>query len=241
MSDINPETGAIRRAVVVGASRGIGLGMVRVLLAEGWQVTATVRDRQRVPQDLLDQVGLYGDRLNIAGLDMAEATQSAALAAELGQHELDLLVISAGVLGPDHQRAEQASHDEVAALFDTNAMAPLRIARSLLPRMKAGGVIGFLSSRMGSISLNDGEGLELYRASKAALNSLSRGFAIKEALPADVGVLNLHPGWVQSDMGGSNAPITVEQSATGLVRVLESARGHCEHRFVDFEGKPLPW
>ncbi|MAB26008.1 MULTISPECIES: SDR family NAD(P)-dependent oxidoreductase [Pseudomonas] len=230
-----------RRALVIGASRGIGLGFVSVLLARGWQVTATVRDVSCVPYALSEVGHHYGDRLAIAALDMKLPEQVSALAALMPDKTLDLLVISAGILGPDHQRVEQATDAEITELFDINAMAPLRLARALLPAIKHGGVIGFVSSRMGSVSLNDGEGLELYRASKAALNSLSRGFAVKQALPAGVGVLNLHPGWVQSDMGGSYAPVTVEQSATGMVAVLEGALGLSEQRFVDFEGNTLSW
>ncbi|SPJ33754.1 SDR family oxidoreductase [Kushneria phyllosphaerae] len=230
-----------RRALVVGASRGIGLGLVQVLLARGWQVTATVRDSARTPQALAELQTQYDAALEIVELDLASPARPAELAASLGVQALNLLVISAGIMGPDHQRAEQASQEETGELFDLNAMAPLRLARALLPAMASHGVIGFVSSRMGSVSLNDSGDRELYRASKAALNSLSCGFAINEAIPAGVGVLNLHPGWVKTDMGGEEAPVTVEQSATGLVTVLEAALGQAEQRFVDFEGQTLAW
>ncbi|WP_445619331.1 SDR family oxidoreductase [Kushneria sp. Sum13] len=241
MSNTATVENAVRRALVVGASRGIGLGLVQVLLARGWQVTATVRDTTRTPQALLDLQKTHGAALEILELDLAHSSRLGELAAALGAGMLNLLVISAGIMGPDHQRAEQASPEEVGELFDLNAMAPLRLARALLPAMACEGVIGFLSSRMGSVSLNESGDRELYRASKAALNSLSRGFAINEALPAGVGVLNLHPGWVQTDMGGEEAPVTVEQSVTGLVNVLEAALGQIEQRFVDFEGQTLAW
>lgn len=229
------------RALVIGASRGIGLGLVRVLLARGWQVTATVRDTTRLPQGLSTLQKQHGAALEIIELDLAQLSRPGELAAALGSGMLNLLVISAGIMGPEHQRAEQASREEVGELFDLNAMAPLRLARALLPTMAPEGVIGFLSSRMGSVSLNESGDRELYRASKAALNSLSRGFAINEAIPAGVGVLNLHPGWVQTDMGGEDAPVTVEQSVTGLVNVLEAELGQVGQRFVDFEGQTLAW
>lgn len=230
-----------RRALVIGASRGIGLELARVLLSHGWQVTATVRDTTSTPQALSELQKARGPALEIVDLDLGQPSRFGSLAESLGPRALDLLIISAGIMGPDHQRAEQATPEAIGELFDINAMAPLRIARAMLPVMTSGGVIGFLSSRMGSVSLNDTGDRELYRASKAALNSLSRGFAINEAIPADVGVLNLHPGWVQTDMGGSEAPITVEQSVTGLVSLLEAALGQVEHRFVDFEGQTLTW
>ncbi|WP_438768324.1 SDR family NAD(P)-dependent oxidoreductase [Kushneria sp. TE3] len=232
---------ASHRAMVVGASRGIGLGLVHALLARGWQVTATVRDSARMPQALAELQTQYDAALEIVELDLADAARPAQLAASLGVQALNLLVISAGIMGPDHQRAEQAGQKETGELFDLNAMAPLRLARALLPAMASHGVIGFVSSRMGSVSLNDSGDRELYRASKAALNSLTRGFAVNEAIPAGVGVLNLHPGWVQTDMGGVDAPVTVEQSVTGLADVLEGALGRLEQRFVDFEGQTLSW
>ncbi|REC95588.1 SDR family oxidoreductase [Kushneria indalinina] len=232
---------AAYRAMVVGASRGIGLGLVRVLLTHGWQVTATVRDTARTPPALSDLQKQHDVALEIIELDLGQSSRPAELAQSLGPQALNLLVISAGIMGPDHQRAEQASREETGELFDLNAMAPLRLARALLPAMTPQGVIGFLSSRMGSVSLNDSGDRELYRASKAALNSLTRGFAVNEAIPAGVGVLNLHPGWVQTDMGGDDAPVTVEQSVTGLVKVLEGALGRSEQRFVDFEDQTLTW
>ncbi|WP_197053322.1 SDR family oxidoreductase [Litchfieldella xinjiangensis] len=230
-----------RRALVIGASRGIGLGITRVLLAHGWQVTATIRNTTRTPQALSELKNAHGAALEIVEFDLAQPSRLPTLAESLGSQALDLLIISAGIMGPGHQRAEQVTPESVGELFDINAMAPLRIARALLPIMASGGVIGFLSSRMGSVSLNDTGDRELYRASKAALNSLSRGFAINEALPAGIGVLNLHPGWVQTDMGGSEAPVTIEQSVTGLVNVMEDALGQVEQRFVDFEGQTLTW
>ena len=106
--------------------------------------------------------------------------------------------------------------------------------------LRAGdGILAFTSSAMGSVALNSG-GYELYRASKAALNSLTRG------LYAEVGgrrltALTLHPGWVRTDMGGPGAPVSVEQSARGIVDVLERERGRRGHRFVDYKGAEIPW
>ena len=94
---------------------------------------------------------------------------------------------------------------------------------------------------MGSVTLNKDGSMELYRASKAALNSITRGFAHNEAIPAQIGVLNLHPGWVQTEMGGSNAPVTVKESTTGIVRVIEGFLGKTEQQFIDFQGNEMAW
>ena len=150
-------------------------------------------------------------------------------------------MVSAGILGPEHQRVEQCTPNEIANLFWVNSIAPVTIARKLLPLMKGKSVIAFMSSRMGSVALNDDGSMELYRGSKAALNSITRGFAINEAIPAQIGVLNLHPGWVQTEMGGSHAPISVKESTTGLIRVVEDFIGKNEQQFVDFQGHEITW
>lgn len=122
-----------RRALVVGASRGIGLGLVQVLLRRGWLTTATVRDIENTPQALSELQKAYGAGLETIALDLAQSSRPHSLAESLGQQALDLLVISAGIMGPDHQRAEFASPEAIGQLFDINAIAPVRIARALMP------------------------------------------------------------------------------------------------------------
>ena len=107
--------------------------------------------------------------------------------------------------------------------------------------MKEKSVIAFMSSRMGSVALNDDGSMELYRASKAALNSITRGFAINEAIPAQIGVLNLHPGWVQTDMGGQQAPTSVEESTKGLFEVITGKIPRHSGQFLNYQGNELPW
>ena len=212
MSDKN------KRAIVVGASRGIGLGLVRELLNQHWQVIATIRDIDQVSTGLNQLLSEYPDRLELTELDLSYVQTADRLLSKYHEKSIDLLLVSAGILGPKHQRVEQCTPNEIANLFWVNSIAPVTIARTLLP----------LSSRMGSVALNDDGSMELYRASKAALNSITRGFAINEAIPAQIGVLNLHPGWVQTEMGGSHAPINVKESTTGIVRVVEDFIGKNE-------------
>jgi NAD(P)-dependent dehydrogenase (short-subunit alcohol dehydrogenase family) len=150
-------------------------------------------------------------------------------------------LVSAGILGPEHQRVEQCTPNEIANLFWVNSIAPVTIARKFLLLMKANSVIAFMSSIMGSITLNEDGSMELYRASKAALNSITRGFAQNEAIPAQIGILNLHPGWVQTEMGGSLAPVTVKESTAGIVSVIEGFLGKTEQKFIDFQGNEMAW
>lgn len=224
-----------KTALVIGASRGLGLGLVRELSAQGWNVIATVRDPQRA--DAL--TGLPGVR--VERLEMTDASQGAALVQHLAGTRLDLLYINAGVSGRRELAANDASLDEVAELFMTNAVAPIRLAEQLLPLVKPmQGVIAFMSSVMGSVEAGPGMGMPLYGASKAALNHLTRTFAFGLGNGGPT-VLSLHPGWVKTEMGGAEAPLDVVTSCKGLVEQLTRAAGQGGHRFVDYQGDALPW
>ena len=230
-----------QRAIVVGASRGIGLGLVRELLLQQWSVIATLRDITRVPDDLKQLLAEYPDRLELAELDLSHLDTANMITSKYSEGSIDLLLVSAGIAGPEHQRVEQSQPNEIVDLFWVNSIAPVTIARKFLPLMKANSLIAFMSSRMGSVALNDDGSMELYRASKAALNSISRGFAQNEAIPLHIGVLNLHPGWVQTEMGGSQAPVTVKQSTAGLIKVIQASIGSNQHKFIDFQGHEMAW
>lgn len=225
----------IQRAIVVGASRGLGWALAETLAHRGSQVVATVRSNR--PTDPRHEAG----GIEPFALDLDHAADHDRLATAFPAGQFDLLFVNAGVSGPDHQRAEQASVEEVGALFTTNAVSPIALARRALPLVRPGGIVAFMSSRMGSVGLNDDGALELYRASKAALNSLSRSFAVKEALPAGRGVLVLHPGWVQTDMGGTDAPLTALESVSGLCDVIAAALDRPAHAFRDYRGIELNW
>ena len=226
-------------ALVVGANRGIGLGVVQEFLARGWDVIATAR-RPDQATALRDLAEIHPGQLQVPGLEMNDAAAVDGFAATLGGKVLDVALINAGVSGPEHRNASVATAEEVGALMFTNAIAPIRLARSLAGHIRPGsGVLAFTSSVMGSVALNGG-GHELYRASKAALNSLTRGLAV-ELRGKNLTVLSLHPGWVSTDMGGAGAPVSVDESATGLVTVIEQQAGKHGHRFLEYTGKELAW
>ncbi len=215
-------------ALVIGASRGLGLGLARELTGRGWTVIGTVRSA--ADRGAVEAVG--------AKAAIADITDPASIAA-LPATPLDLLFINAGVKGPGHHDAGQATADEVGALFLTNALAPVAAARILLDRIAPDGVLAFMTSRMGSVAGNDRGDMELYRASKAALNSLTRSMAAK--LDRPLTVLSLHPGWVRTDMGGDSADLDVATSVRGLVDVIAARRGTAGSAFLDYSGAELPW
>ncbi|MBV2207533.1 MAG: SDR family NAD(P)-dependent oxidoreductase, partial [Pseudomonas sp.] len=160
-----------RTILIVGASRGLGLGLARQFSSQGWQVIATVRDPARA--DALK--ALAGVRIEALELDDADSLER--LAQRLAGTQLDVLYVNAGIAGPQGKPATAASQMEVGQLFFTNAVAPVRLAERLLPLVEQKqGVIVFMSSILGSVETGPGMGMPLYGASKAALNHLTRSF-----------------------------------------------------------------
>ncbi len=226
-------------ALIVGANRGIGLGVAGEFLARGWSVIATARqpDQASALHALAER---HPGRVRIERLDMNDPDGIDAFGSSMRDQTLDIVLVNAGVAGPDHRSATAATEDEIGRLMFTNAIAPIRLSRRLMDRIRRdSGVLAFTSSVMGSVALNPG-GHELYRASKAALNSLSRGLHAEMA-GRRVTVLTLHPGWVRTDMGGPIAAVGVEDSARGMVEVMLSQQGGHRHRFLDYLGKEIAW
>jgi NAD(P)-dependent dehydrogenase (short-subunit alcohol dehydrogenase family) len=223
-----------RRALIIGASRGIGLGLAEELARRGWHVFAS----QRSPSDGLAQAAKAG-AIEIVTADVTDVDSLKALAGRIDQGSLDVVLVNAGIIGGEHQAVERASTDEVAHVMMTNAVGPARAGKLLLPLLRDGGTLAFTTSKMGSIADSSG-GFDLYRMSKAAQNILARGISEQDAKARGIAVLSLHPGWVQTDMGGAAATLTVEQSVTGLADVLE-AEHPAEHRFLAYDGSEIPW
>ncbi|WP_353217654.1 SDR family NAD(P)-dependent oxidoreductase [Sandarakinorhabdus sp.] len=218
-------------ALIIGASRGIGLGLTSELMARGWHVVAT--HRTAAPE-------LAATGATTAVVDIDDTDSVAALAAAHAGTMFDHVLINAGIIGNRTDTASTASRDLVAQLFWTNAIAPIRAARLLLPLIKDGGSIGFMTSVLGSVGGRSHGYAELYSASKAALNSLTRGFAVQDIGSRNIAVLNLHPGWVKTDMGGDGADIDVTTSVKGLADVIESAKPPGQ-RYVDYKGDTIAW
>lgn len=224
-----------RTALIIGASRGLGLGLVRQLHADGWQVTATVRNPQRA--EALN--ALPGVR--VEPLDIDDRAALDGLSERLQDQVFDLLFVNAGILGPAHQSADAATAEELGQLFMTNAVAPIRLAERFVGRLRPrGAVLAFMSSMLGSVANPEGNNLALYKASKAALNSLTNSFfcSLHEPRPT---LLSLHPGWVKTEMGGEGAEVEIVDSCRGLVAQLEAYRDRGGHHFIDYQGQPIAW
>lgn len=220
-----------KQILIIGASRGIGLGLAKEFSSRGWGVTASERSRS-------DDLHAAGE-IDIVTVDVTEPDSYLGLKNKFGDKSLDAIIVNAGIQGASHQSAEAATDEEIAHVMQTNAYGPARVARALMPMVKDGGTVGVMSSRMGSIADSSG-GFEFYRVSKVALNMLAKGIAEQQASPRNIEVLALHPGWVKTDMGGPNAQITVEESCAGLADVIENAGGG-GFRFVNYQGEELPF
>ncbi|HEX8233456.1 MAG TPA: SDR family oxidoreductase [Caulobacteraceae bacterium] len=226
------------KALIVGASRGLGLGLVEEFARRGWEVLATVRDPARAPE--LGQLAL-GGKTRIEPLDVTRTETAAALDEALADEVFDLLFLNAGMGNPPGKRVANVSDAEMWALFETNALGPVRTAEMLAGHVRPRtGVVAFMTSRLGSVADKTSEHAELYSATKAALNSFSRSFAARHTQER-LTVLSLHPGWVRTEIGGPNAPLDVETSVRGLADVVEAARGTGVHRFLDYTGAEIPW
>ncbi|AZD06180.1 Dehydrogenase [Pseudomonas chlororaphis] len=223
-----------KTALIIGASRGLGLGLVQRLLDAGWQVTATVRNPQKA--EALKALG----PVRIEQLDMDDQQAVIALNQKLKGEVFDLLFVNAGVKGPDDQTPGKATLAQVGQLFFTNAVAPINLAQRFAPQIRPdSGVLAFMSSVLGSVTMPDAPELALYKASKAALNSMTNSFVTQ--LEQKLTVLSLHPGWVKTDMGGEGADIDVETSTRGLIEQINAYTGKGGHHFVNYKGETIPW
>lgn len=219
-------------ALVIGASRGIGLGLCLELQARGWNVTATRRTTTQ--QD--DQPAI-----NWHTLDINNTEQVATFSQLFPVNHFSAVIVNAGVSGPLEQSVSSTTTEELMQLFMTNTFSPIRVAQAILPSVKVNtGILAFTSSALASLNENTHADMPLYSASKAALNILTRAL-LPEAQKHNITLLSLHPGWVQTDMGGSAAPVTVKESTHGLVNQVEAYQGLGGHTFVDYQGNKLMW
>jgi NAD(P)-dependent dehydrogenase (short-subunit alcohol dehydrogenase family) len=218
-------------ALIIGASRGIGHELVRQYRADGWRVIATAR--APADCDALTRLGAQAHALDVTDVDAI-----AGLGWKLDDEKIDVAWLVAGVYGPEHGFPTAAQFD---AVMHTNVLAAMRLLPIVAPLAAATrGKVAVISSRMGSIGERSSSGGSLYRASKAALNSVLADTALTYG-PQGVTCLTFHPGWVQTDMGGAGAALTVEDSVTQLRATLAKATPQQNGTFLNYDGTPIPW
>ncbi len=216
--------------LITGASRGLGREFVRQYEDAGWRVIATCRDPAAT--DLACECHT---------LDVTDPESVDAIGAALSGEAIDVLVNNAGIYGPRDYGPDSIPYDDWESVLRTNVLAPMRVSAALMNPVARSErkLMVFLSSVMGSIG-GGGSGQYIYRSSKAALNAAVAAFA-KDIRPSDIGCLLLHPGWVQTDMGGPSAAIDAVTSVTGMRQVIEDWSIGDTGVFLDYAGEPIPW
>ena len=219
--------------VITGANRGIGLGFVRHYLNQGNKVWAGHRD---------DLGGL--DKVKSANLHLFWIDVSSYISAHVLNalpEKIDLLINNAGIYGPREQSLHNVSAETMLDVFNVDCVGPLRLVQRLRKRVVAAkGTIANVSSKMGSSDDNASGGTYAYRAAKAGLVIVSRSMAIDLA-PEGVRVITLHPGWVRTDMGGSQGLIDVETSVAGMANIIAHVDDFQPGAFVAYDGKLVPY
>ncbi|MFF4226725.1 SDR family NAD(P)-dependent oxidoreductase [Streptomyces abikoensis] len=228
---------ARRTALVVGASRTLGLGLAAELLRRDWDVVGTVRGSRHT--GLHDLAEASGGRLTVESLEMTEPEQVSALRDRLARRTLDLLFVNAAITRGDLPIG-QVPTDMFTEVMITNALGPMRVVESLGPLVAPTGTIGVMSSDQGSVSLNTEGGQDLYRASKSALNQLMRCYAARHAEDTRT-LLLMDPGWVRTELGGPDADLSVEESVPGVAETIERQQGKPGLHFLDHKGQVVPW
>lgn len=219
-------------ALIFGASRGLGRALAEEHLKRGWQVIATVRDASALSD-------LHSDALTVETVDTTDWAAIDALRARLAGRALDLLFVSAAIIGPSAGPIGDAEADPFAEMMLVNVLAPLRIVDRYVDLVTPQGTVAVMSSSLGSITLNDSGGYEAYRTSKAALDMGLR--SVQARRQDDRTWLAVDPGWVQTDMGGPTATLTIDQSIPGLTDMLEKRQGSGGISFVNYENREYPW
>ncbi|MEU7225556.1 SDR family NAD(P)-dependent oxidoreductase [Streptomyces chrestomyceticus] len=226
-----------KTALIVGASRTLGLGLAAEFLRRDWNVIGTVRGTGRTGLHELAETS--EGRLTVESLEMTDPDQITALRDRLAGRPLDLLFVNAAITRGDLPIGEVPT-DMFTEVMATNALGPMRVVEFLRPLVVPDGTIGVMSSDQGSITLNTGGGQDLYRASKSALNQLMRCYAARYAGDPRT-LLLMDPGWVRTELGGMEAELSVEESVPGVAETIESHRGKPGLHFVDHLGQTVLW
>lgn len=233
----------MKHVLITGANRGLGLELARQLLARGDRVIAACRqpDQAQILQQLATQ---YGDQLLVAAVDVTDDGSVQAARAEIGGtiDHVDLLINNAGIL----IKTEVLSTFDAVVMqhsFDVNTTGVMRVTTVFLDLLRRGQEPRLIniSSQLGSLQkMRPNWGRYSYNSSKAALNMVTRMLAFD--LQADgIAVRVIHPGWVQTDMGGAQAAVTVHDSAAGILRLADDLTLADTGKFYVYSGEEHPW
>ena len=231
----------MKKILVTGANRGLGLGLVKKFLKNNEKVICTTRNISKSKELTLCKEK-YNDNLEICELDLLDKESPNILSNFLGDKPIDLFINNAGVIGHSAQHFKSVSLNHWLEVLKVNLIAPLLITQSIIKNIEKSSErkIYFISSKVGSIEDNKSGGMYIYRSSKTALNQVVKSLSI-DLKPLGISVISLHPGWVRTEMGGPNALISVEESVNGMVDVISNTSIINSGQFINYDGTRLPW
>ncbi|WP_428504820.1 SDR family oxidoreductase [Roseateles sp.] len=218
--------------LIVGASRGIGLEWVRQARAAGDRVVATARDEDGLQR--LRELGAVALKL-----DVMNTASASGLAWQIDGYAFDQIALVAGVFGSRTTGLQTPTEAEFNTVMQTNVLGPMRVLPQLQDALAPGSRLAIISSRMGSISLRSGSHGWLYRASKAAVNSVLKDASL--LMQDKACCISFHPGWVRTDMGGADGDIDVQTSVAGMRTVMAGLSAADNGSFINYDGERLSW
>ena len=236
----------IKNILITGANRGLGLGFVtHYLNQDNYNIIACCRNPSMANDlNLLSKnIPSKNTSLNIVKLDITDKKDRSSLFQKIHKHALDIIILNAGIYGERNEQFGKLSDENLLEVINTNAISQILLAQDLWPCLERGSdkLMVVISSKMGSIADNKKGGSYAYRASKAALNALMKSLAI-DLFDKGLTLKLIHPGWVQTRMGGEHGLLTVQDSISGIVSVMDSADFRLNTgAFVDYLGKEVPW
>nr|ACO10544.1 C-factor [Caligus rogercresseyi] len=248
-----------KSVLITGCNRGLGLGLVKEFLKEGSlpnKIVATCRDKSKA-EELMALESSNTGRLKVLELEVAKYENDykdfvQEVDKEIGTSGLNLLINNAGISGI-RQILEKLTGDNMMDVFRVNCVGPTLLTRALLPQLKQAvcqnpkadmgvdkAAVVQMSSVLASIAKNQNAGAFAYRCSKTALNMSMKNTTI-ELKDEGILLMALHPGWVSTDMGGPNAPLTVDESVSNMFKTICQLKEKDNGKFLSHDGTLLSW
>ena len=227
--------------LITGANRGIGLELTRQYLKKQSRVIAACRIPNRA-ESLSDLKQSYPDTLRVYPLEVTDEGSVTSFADALRNETVDVLINNAGISGGERQDLREMDYSRWALTLAVNTIAPFRVSVALLDNLRRSKKprLITLSSQLGSMLRATSAGYYAYRSSKAGLNKVMQGLAV-DLRSENIIVCPVHPGWVQTDMGGARADLTVQESASGLIALIDRLELSDSGRFFQWNGEEHPW